>query len=65
MKDKLYSEYFGIKSSTLKNYNVFNAKYGNFQSEGTKHFSLSNDLQISSKFGKVATEIHYRKLFEN
>ena len=24
MKDKLYSEYFGIKSSTLKNYNVFN-----------------------------------------
>ena len=24
MNDKLYSEYFGIKSSTLKNYNVFN-----------------------------------------
>ena len=24
MKDKLYGEYFGIKSSTLKNYNVFN-----------------------------------------
>ena len=48
-----------------ENYNIFNAKYGNFQSEGTKHFSFSNDLQISSKFGKIATEMHYRKLFEN
>ena len=51
--------------SNTENYNIFNAKYGNYQSEGTKHFSFSNDLQISSKFGKVATEIHYRKLFEN
>jgi len=24
MKDKLYSEYFGIKSSILRKYNVFN-----------------------------------------
>ena len=52
-------------TQNTKNYNVFNAKYGNYQSEGTKHFSFSNDLQISSTFGKVATEIHYRKLFEN
>jgi len=52
-------------TENTENYNVFNAKYGNFQSEGTKHFSFSNDLQISSKFGKVATEMHYRKLFEN
>jgi hypothetical protein len=52
-------------SENTENYNIFNAKYGNFQSEGTKHFSISNDLQISSKFGKVATELHYRKLFEN
>lgn len=52
-------------TENTENYNVFNAKYGNFQSEGTKHFSFSNDLQISSKFGKIATEIHYRKLFEN
>jgi hypothetical protein len=52
-------------TENTENYNIFNAKYGNFQSEGTKHFSISNDLQISSKFGKVATELHYRKLFEN
>lgn len=51
-------------TENTENYNIFNAKYGNFQSEGTKHFSISNDLQISSKFGKVATELHYRKLFE-
>ena len=52
-------------TENTENYNIFNVKYGNFQSEGTKHFSISNDLQISSKFGKVATELHYRKLFEN
>ena len=51
--------------ANTENYNIFNAKYGNYQSEGTKHFSLLNDLQIANSFGKVATEIHYRKLFEN
>ena len=55
---------FLIDNNT-ENYNVFNAKYGNYQSEGTKHFSILNDLQIASSFGKIATEIHYRKLFEN
>ncbi len=54
-----------VEDKSSENYNIFNAKYYNFQSEGTKHFSILNDLQISSKFGKVATEIHYRKLFEN
>lgn len=51
--------------ANTENYNIFNIKYGNYQSEGTKHFSILNDLQISSSFGKVATEVHYRKLFEN
>lgn len=51
--------------TNTENYNIFNAKYGNYQSEGTKHFSMLNDLQIASSFGKIATEIHYRKLFEN
>lgn len=54
-----------ITDAKTENYNVFNAKYGNFQSEGTKHFSLLNDLQIASSFGKISTEIQYRKLFEN
>ncbi|EAZ94766.1 hypothetical protein FBBAL38_10017 [Flavobacteria bacterium BAL38] len=52
-------------TENTQNYNIFNAKYGNFQSEGTKHFSILNDLQLSNSFGKVATELHYRKLFEN
>ena len=51
--------------SNTENYNIFNVKYGNYQSEGTKHFSILNDFQISGSFGKVATEVHYRKLFEN
>lgn len=55
---------FTLDSST-ENYNIFNAKYSNFQSEGTKHFYFSNDFQLASSFGKIATEIHYRKLFEN
>lgn len=55
---------YTIDAST-ENYSIFNAKYSNYQSEGTKHFFFSNDLQISNSFGKAATEIHYRKLFEN
>lgn len=48
-----------------ENYNVFDAKYGNFQSEGTKHYSLLTNLQVANSFGKFSTEIHYRKLFED
>lgn len=54
-----------IIDTKTENYNIFNAKYGNYQSEGTKHFSILNDLQIANSFGKVATEVHFRKLFEN
>ncbi|MFD2909076.1 aminopeptidase [Flavobacterium ardleyense] len=54
-----------ITDVKTENYNVFNARYGNFQSEITKHFSLLNDLQIASSFGKISTEIKYKKLFEN
>ncbi|MFN7044819.1 MAG: aminopeptidase [Flavobacterium sp.] len=54
-----------ITDVNTENYNVFNARYGNIQSETTKHFSFTNDLQISSSFGKIGGEIQYRKLFEN
>lgn len=47
------------------NYSIFNAKYGNFQSEATKSYSLQTDLQVSNSFGKIAAEIHYQKLFDN
>ena len=51
--------------ATTENYSIFNAKYSNYQSEGTKHFYYSNDFQLANSFGKIGTEIHYRKLFEN
>jgi len=54
-----------LLDNNTENYNVFNFKYGNFQSEATKHYSLTTDLQVANSFGKIATEIHYRKLFDN
>ncbi len=54
-----------LLDNNTENYNVFNFKYGNFQSEATKHYSLTTDLQVANSFGKIATEIHYRKLFNN
>ncbi len=54
-----------VIDNSEKNYSVFNLKYINSKTEVTKHFSISTDLQLSSKFGKMATEFEYRKLFEN
>lgn len=54
-----------VLDNNTENYNVFNFKYGNYQSEATKHYSLVTDLQVANSFGKLATEIHYRKLFDN
>lgn len=54
-----------LLDNNTENYNVFNFKYGNYQSEATKHYSLTNDIQIANSFGKISTEIHYRKLFDN
>ncbi len=54
-----------IMDNTTENYSVFNAKYINSRKEITNHFSFSTDFQLSNKFGKIATEIEYRKLFEN
>ena len=54
-----------VNVEKTENYNVFNAKYGNYQSEGTKLFSFSTDLQLASLFGKTSAEINYRKLFED
>lgn len=48
-----------------ENYTVFNAKYFNTKTEVTNHFNFNTDLQLSGKFGKLATEIEYRKLFDN
>ncbi len=47
------------------NYSVFNTRYTFQKSEMIKGFGFSTDLQLSSGFGKVSSEIYYRKLFEN
>jgi hypothetical protein len=54
-----------VLDNNTDNYSVFNAKYGNFQSEATKSYSFQTDIQVANSFGKIATEIHYQKLFDN
>ncbi|MEO8253152.1 MAG: aminopeptidase, partial [Flavobacterium sp.] len=51
--------------NSTENYSVFNAKYFNTKTEVAKHINFVTDVQFSNKFGKIATEIEYRKLFEN
>ncbi|EIA07183.1 hypothetical protein [Flavobacterium frigoris] len=54
-----------ITDNISQNYSVFNAKYFNTNTEITEHLSFMGDVQFSGKFGKMAAEIEYRKLFEN
>jgi len=54
-----------VTDANTENYSVFNAKYGNYQAEGTKLYSLTTDLQIANSFGKLSSVLHYRKLFED
>ncbi len=58
-KSELISTNFG------ENYSVINARYFNTKTEITNHISSSSDIQFSKKFGKIAAEIEYRKLFES
>lgn len=54
-----------LPNNDVENYSVFNAKYFNTKTEVTNHLSFSSDIQLSGKFGKLAGEIEYRKLFKN
>ncbi len=58
-KSEIISTDFG------ENYSVLNARYFNTKTEITNHISSSSDIQFSKKFGKIAAEIGYRKLFES
>ena len=53
---------FTTKENT-ENYAVFNSKYINTKTEVTNHFNFLLDFQSEKTFGKLATEIQYRKLF--
>ncbi len=52
-------------SENSENYAVFNAKYYNTKTEVTKHFSFLGDFQYEKNFVKVASEVQYRKLYDN
>jgi hypothetical protein len=54
-----------VLDNSPENYSVFDARYINTKTEVTNHFNFTSDLQISGKFGKITSEIEYRKLFED
>lgn len=54
-----------VDDSSLQNYSVFDMKYFNSRTELTNHISFFGDVQFSGKFGKIATEMQYRKLYED
>ena len=54
-----------VVDNSAENYSVFDAKYFNSRTEVTNHFGFTSDIQIASKFAKIASELEYRKLFEN
>lgn len=54
-----------VIDSSLQDYSVFDAKYINSRTELTNHISFMGDIQFSKKFGKISTEMQYRKLFED
>jgi hypothetical protein len=54
-----------VIDSSLQDYSVFDVKYINTRTELTNHISFVGDVQFSGEFGKISTEIQYRKLFED
>lgn len=54
-----------ITDNSSPNYSVFNARYYNTKTEITNHFNFMSEVQFASQFGKLASEIEFRKLFEN
>lgn len=47
------------------NYSIFDARFINQNAEMNKGFSYSTGVQFSSAFGKMTSELYYRKLFNN
>ncbi|TGD59912.1 aminopeptidase [Flavobacterium humi] len=53
------------KNQTPLNYSVFDASYSYQDFEMAKGFGLGSDFTFSGDFGKMTSEIVYRKLFAN
>ncbi len=54
-----------VIDNSLQDYSVFDIKYINSRTELTNHISFVGDVQFSGEFGKISTEMQYRKLFED
>lgn len=54
-----------VIDNSQEDYSIFNAKYINSRTELTNHISFVGDVQFSKQFGKISTELQYRKLFED
>jgi hypothetical protein len=54
-----------VIDNSLEDYSIFDLKYINSRTEVTNHVSFMGDVQFSKEFGKISTEIQYRKLFES
>ena len=54
-----------VVDNSPTNYSVFDARYINTKTEVTNHFNFATNLQFSGNFGKITSELEYRKLFEN
>jgi hypothetical protein len=54
-----------VLDNTLENYSIFNVKYITSKQELVHYFNFITDTQFSNSFGRVSTEINYRRLFNN
>ncbi len=63
MVNREKSEY--ILNTNSENYSIFNAKYFNVKTEVSNHISFVSDFQMSNKFGKLSSEVGFRKLFND
>ena len=59
------TQYVTTTSANQDSYSVFNAQYFNTKTELIQHLNFTGDLQLSSKFGKTAIQLEYRRLFNN
>lgn len=59
------TQYHTNTSANQDSYSVFNAQYFNTKTELIEHLNFTADLQLSSKFGKTAIQLEYRRLFNN
>ncbi|MGE4346912.1 MAG: aminopeptidase [Flavobacteriaceae bacterium] len=46
-------------------YSILNIRYNTTKNEITNYFSFSTDVQVSNLFGKISSQVEFRKLYES